>query len=66
MAMNKTTMRTKIKQAYFDRTGEVMSDTELALLDVCQGMIEEIIANAEVTVTGITVGGASATGSIVA
>lgn len=63
--MDKTAMRTKIKQAYFNRTGLIMSDIELALLDVCQGVIEEIIAAAIVEVN--VVGGSSAgthTGSI--
>ena len=55
MAMNKDAMKTKIKAAYFSRTGELMSEGEFnALVDICQGIIEEIIAGAivEVTVTG--------------
>ena len=66
MAMDKDAMKTKIKNAYFTRTGEIMSEGEFnALIDLCQGIIEEIIANAVVEVT--VVGGSSAgthTGSI--
>ena len=60
MAMDKTTMRTKIKQAYFDRTGEIMSNQELVLLDVCQGIIEELLANA---VTEVVIPGGSSAGT---
>lgn len=58
MAMDKDTMKIKIKQAFFDRTGELMSDDDSALIDICKGIIEELLANAEIQVT--VVGGSSA------
>lgn len=59
MAMDKDAMKTKIKAAYNARTGETMSEGDFnALIDVCQGIIEEIIASAVVSVT--VVGGSSA------
>jgi hypothetical protein len=67
MAMAKETMRDKVKSAYNARTGKTMTESDLdALIDLCQGIIEELLANAVVTVTGVTAGGASATGSITA
>ena len=67
MAMDKASMKTKINDAYTARTGKVLSEGEFnALIDVCQGIIEEILANAEVTVTGVTPGTGAATGSITA
>ena len=64
--MTKEQMKTKVKQAYFDRTGKIMSDADSGLIDICQGIIEELIANTEITVTGVTTGGSNATGSITA
>lgn len=59
MAMDKDAMKTKVKAAYFDRTGQTMSDGDFnVLVDLFQGIIEEIIAGAEVEVT--VTGGSSA------
>ena len=59
MAMDKQAMKDKIKAAYATRTGNAMSEGDFnVLIDLCQGIIEEIIANAEVEVT--VTGGSSA------
>lgn len=59
MAMDKDAMKAKIKAAYNARTGLTMSEGDFnVIVDLCQGIIEEIIANAEVEVT--VVGGSSA------
>lgn len=67
MAMDKQAMKDKIKAAYNTRTSNTMSEGDFnVLIDLCQGIIEEIIANAVVEVN--VVGGSSAgthTGSII-
>jgi len=68
MAMDKTAMKNKIKAAYLARTTNVMSEGEFqVLIDICQGIIEEIIAsavvNTTVTVTGVQTGISSASGT---
>ena len=67
MAMNKQLMKDKIKTAYAVRTGKSMSEGDFnTMIDICQGIIEELIANAVVQVT--VTGGSSAgthTGSII-
>lgn len=70
MAMDKQAMKDKIKAAYNTRTGKTMSEGDFnVLIDLCQGIIEEIIAGAvvNVTVTGVQTGSGSApgTGSVV-
>lgn len=66
MAMSKATMRAAIEAAYTARTGKSIGpdDDVNALLDICEGIIAEIVANAVVTVTGVTPGGGSAPGTI--
>lgn len=74
--MDKDAMKTKIKAAYFARTSDAMNEGDFnALIDICQGIIEELIAGAVVTTTVSVnvVGGSSAgvhsgtgTGSITA
>jgi len=60
MSMTKEAMRAKIVAAYFTRTGKTVSaDSDIVILiDLCQGIIEEIVANAVVKVN--VVGGSSA------
>jgi len=70
MAMAKQSMKDKIKAAYNTRTGLNMTEGDFnVIIDVCQGIIEEIIANAvvEVTVSGVQTGPSSivATGSVI-
>ena len=61
MAMNKNSMKDKIKAAYNARTGGTMSEGDFnAIIDICQGIIEEIIANSVVTGNVIVTGGSSA------
>lgn len=61
MAMDKQTMKDKIKAAYNTRTGLNMSEGDFnTLIDICQGIIEEIIANSVVTGTVVVSGGSSA------
>ncbi len=63
MAMTAAGMKQKVKDAYFARTGEQMSEgTFNALIDLCTGIIEEIQANA--TVAGTVDTGAGAPGTI--
>ena len=63
MAMDKEAMKTKIKAAYAARTGKTMAEGDFnALVDLCQGIIEEIIASA--VVTGTVTSGAGAGGSV--
>ena len=70
MVMNKAAMKTKIAAAYNARTGKTMTEGDFnALIDLCQGIIEEMLASAEITVSVTVVGGSSAgvhsgTGSI--
>lgn len=70
--MNKQAMKDKVKAAYFARTGELMTEgTFNAIIDLCQGIIEEMIEGAVIDVTVTVVGGSSAgehsgTGSITA
>ena len=65
MAMDKVEMKAKIAAAYTLRTGEVMSEGEFnALIDICQGIIEELLANAVIEVSGITPGVGTANGVI--
>ena len=65
--MDKAAMKAKIAAAYNARTTETMSEGDFnALIDICQGIIEELIANAVVEVN--VVGGSSAgthSGSII-
>ncbi len=59
MAMVDADMKAKIKAKYFDRTGKAMTEGDFnVIIDVCGGIIEEIIAGAEVEVD--VVGGSSA------
>ena len=52
MAMDKDSMKARVKAAYNTRTGKTMSEGDFnALIDVCQGIIEELLANAEISVT---------------
>lgn len=61
MAMDKQAMKDKIKDAHFNRTGNNMTEGDFnALIDICQGIIEEIIANSLVTGTITIPGGSSA------
>ena len=61
MAMNKDAMKTKVKAAYNARTSKFMTEGEFnAIIDLCQGIIEEIIAEAVVEVT-VTVGSSAGT-----
>jgi len=63
MAMDKDSMKTKVKAAYNARTGLTMSEGDFnVLIDLCQGIIEEIIANSVVTGT-VTVTGGSSSGT---
>ena len=63
MAMDKQQMKDKIKAAYNTRTGLTLSEGDFnVLIDLCQGIIEEIIANSEVTGT-VTVSGGSSAGT---
>ena len=69
MAMGKQPMKDKIKAAYNARTGLNMTEGDFnVLIDLCQGIIEEIIANAvvQVTVSGVQAGASNivATGSV--
>ncbi len=59
MAMSDSAMKSKIKAAYNLRTSNNMAEGDFnVLIDVCAGIIQEIIAGAEVEVT--IVGGSSA------
>ncbi len=61
MAMDKAAMKDKIKAAYTTRTGLSMSEGDFnVLIDICQGIIEEIIANSVVTGSVTVTGGSSA------
>lgn len=61
MAMTKEAMKAKIKAAYNTRTGLTMSEGDFqVLIDICQGIIEEIIANSVVTGTVTVTSGSSA------
>lgn len=61
MAMNKVAMKAKVAAAYNARTGKTMTEgTFNALIDICQGIIEEMLASAEVEVSVTVVGGSSA------
>ncbi len=63
MPMDKAALKTKIKAAYNSRTGLTMSEGDFnVLIDLCQGIIEEIIANSVVTGT-VTVTGGSSSGT---
>ena len=64
MAMDKDSMKGKIKAAYLARTGQPMSDEQSALIDICQGIIEELLANAVITVSGVQPGLGAASGVI--
>ena len=67
MAMNKDAMKAKIKAAYAVRTGKVMAEGDFnALIDICQGIIEELLAGAVITgtVTSGTGTGGTVTGVI--
>lgn len=67
MAMDKQDMKDKVKAAYNTRTGNTMSEGDFnVLIDLCQGIIEEIIANAIVEVT-VTSGSSAGTyqGSVI-
>jgi tRNA A37 threonylcarbamoyladenosine dehydratase len=49
-AMSAASCKTKVKAAYTARTGQTMNEgTFNVLLDLCQGIIDEIKANAELT-----------------
>lgn len=63
MAMDKDAMKAKVKAAYNARTGETMSEGDFnAIIDLCQGIIEEIIANSVVTgAVTVTVGSSAGT-----
>jgi hypothetical protein len=51
MAMDKQSMKDKVKQAYLARTGELMTEGAFnALIDLCQGIIEELLEEAVVEV----------------
>ena len=66
MAMDKNAMKAKVKAAYLTRTGLTMSEGDFnVLIDLCQGIIEELIANAVVEVTGVQTGSSTRTGSII-
>lgn len=61
MAMDKTGMKAKVKAAYASRTELAMSEGDFnVLIDLCQGIIEEIIANSVVTGEVTVTGGSSA------
>ena len=63
MPMDKTAMKNKIKAAYQTRTGLTMSEGDFqVLIDICQGIIEEIIANSVVTGT-VTINSGSSAGT---
>lgn len=48
-AMSADSCKTKIKAAYHARTGEEMAEGQFnAIVDLCQGIIDEIKANAQV------------------
>lgn len=54
-AMDKDSCVTKIKAAYTARTGQAMTDGAFnVVVDICKGIIDEIVANAKVQ-TGIPV-----------
>jgi len=59
MAMDKDAMKAKIVAAYTARTGKTMSEGDFnAIVDLCEGIIQEIISGAVVSVT--VSGGSSA------
>lgn len=67
MAMDANNMVQKVKDAYEARTGETMTDgTFNVLVDLCQGIIDEITENASIngTVTSGPGAGGSVTGTV--
>ena len=60
--MDKNAMKAKIKAAYNTRTSKTMTEGEFnTIIDICQGIIEEIIASSVVT-GQITIPGGSSAG----
>ena len=64
MAMTKTSMATKIKAAMAANGKTFTAGQFQALEEICQGIIEEIVANAIVQVTGVDPGASTAPGTI--
>lgn len=61
MAMDKTAMKARVAAAYNTRTGLTMSEGDFnVLIDLFQGIIEEIISESVVTGTVTVPGGSSA------
>lgn len=61
MPMNKDAMKTKIKAAYNTRTGLNLSEGDFnTLVDLCQGIIEEMIAGATISGQIVIPSGSSA------
>jgi len=61
MAMTDAGMKAKIKAAYNSRTGLTMTEGDFqVIIDLCKGIIEEIITNSLVTGTVTVPSGPSA------
>jgi hypothetical protein len=65
MPMTSASAKAKIKAAYQSRTGNTMTDGDFeAIVDVCEGIIQELIANMVIQSAGTCiVSGGSSSGS---
>lgn len=65
MPMTAAGMKAKVEAAYTARTGKTMTDGDFqVLLDLCQGIIDELVANADVQVQNVQPGVGTANGEI--